>query len=69
MLNAHGGDLNGFFLIRGDSGKLAEVVASEEWVKHQTRAVLHLEGSGAVLGVTGDAINERMQLWTSLLPS
>ncbi|MBK5294768.1 MAG: hypothetical protein JJE04_24205 [Acidobacteriia bacterium] len=69
LLNAHGGDMNGFFLIRGESGKLGELVASTEWVRHQTRAALHLETAGAVLGVTGEAITERMKLWTSLLPT
>jgi hypothetical protein len=69
FLNAHGGDMNGFFLIKGVGAKLADLIASDEWVKHMTRAVLHLEGAGAVLGVTGDAIEPRMKLWTSLLPS
>lgn len=69
FLNSHGGDLNGFFLIRGESGKLSELVASADWVTHLTRATLHLEGSGAVLGVTGEAVTQRMQLWTSLLPA
>ena len=69
LLNAHGGDMNGFFLIRGESGKLGELVASADWVTHMTRALLHLEGSGAVPGVTGEAVTERVKLWTSLLPA
>lgn len=69
FLNPHGGDLNGFFLIRGDRGKLAELVQSADWTTHMTRASLHLDGSGAVPGVTGEAVHERMKLWTSLLPS
>lgn len=69
LLDAHGGDMNGFFLIRGESGKLGELVATADWVTHMTRAGLHLEGSGAVLGVTGEAVTERMKLWTSLLPA
>ena len=69
FLDAHGGDMNGFFLIRGESGKLGELVASADWVTHMTRAMLHLEGSGAVPGVTGEAVTERMKLWTSLLPA
>jgi len=69
FLNPHGGDLNGFFLIRGESGKLGELVASTDWVKHVTRGALHLEGSGAVLGVTGEAVMERMKLWTSMIPA
>ena len=69
FLNAHGGDMNGFFLIRGESGKLSELVGSTDWVTHMVRAALHLEGPGAVLGVTGEAIAERMNLWTSLIPT
>jgi hypothetical protein len=69
LLNSHGGDLNGFFLIRGESAGLDALVASPEWETHMTRAVLHLEGAGVVRGVTGDLIAERMQLWTGMLPA
>ena len=68
FLNPHGGDMNGFFLIRGDSGKLDSVMGSDDWVKHMTRANMHLEGSGAVRGVTGDLVAKRMELWRSLIP-
>jgi len=44
------------------------VVASDDWVMHMTRASIHLDGSGAVRGVTGDELMGRMDLWTSLLP-
>jgi hypothetical protein len=68
FLDAHGGDMNGGFLIRGEPGKLDAVMGSSEWVTHMTRAALHLQGSGAVRAVTGAAVNERMALWTGLLP-
>ena len=68
LLDPHGGDMNGFFLIRGESEKIRELAASTEWLTHMTRAVLHLEGAGAVLGVTGEAVMERMKLWTNLIP-
>jgi hypothetical protein len=68
FLNPHGGDLNGFFAIRGDNGQLDGLLASDAWVAHMTRGTMHLEGSGAVRGVTGDRVMERMQLWTSLIP-
>jgi hypothetical protein len=67
FLNSHGGDLNGFFLIRGEPDNLAHLMMTEEWMTHMTRASLHLEGSGAVMGATGDAVMQRMQLWTSIL--
>ena len=65
----HGGDLNGFFLIKGDSAKLDALVSTTEWITHITRAALHLDGSGVVRGVTGDEIMGRMALWTSVIPS
>jgi len=68
LLDSHGGDLNGFFLIRGDAGKLDAMVASEAWQLHMTRATVHLLGSGAVRGVTGAEIAPRMARWGSLLP-
>jgi hypothetical protein len=68
FLNPHGGDMNGFFLIRGDSAKLDALMASDDWVRHMTRASLHLESSGAVRGVTGDLVMKRMDLWTGLIP-
>lgn len=63
FLDSHGGDLNGFFLIRGDGDSLNALVSSGEWTEHMTRAALHLEGSGAVRGVTGEAVTERMAIW------
>jgi len=69
FLDAHGGDLNGFFLIKGDSTKLDVLVGTTEWITHITRAELHLDGSGVVRGITGDEIMGRMALWTSLIPS
>jgi hypothetical protein len=69
FLDPHGGDMNGFFLIRGESAKLDALMASDEWVTHMTRGLLHLEGSGAVRGVAGEMVMARMALWTQLLPA
>lgn len=69
FLNAHGGDLNGFFLIRADSAKLDALMSSPEWETHMMRAALHLQGSGAVRGVSGALVNERMELWTKSIPA
>jgi hypothetical protein len=67
LLDPHGGDLNGFFLIQGDSSALDSLISSEDWIRHMTRASLHLDGPGVVRGVTGDPLTERMDLWTGLL--
>jgi hypothetical protein len=69
FLNSHGGDMNGFFLLKGDSGKLDALVSSDEWVKYMVRGDLHLQGPGTIRGVTGDLLMERMGLWTSTIPA
>lgn len=69
FLDPHGGDMNGFFLLRGESGKLHELAASADWLTWQMRGILHLQGFGAVFAATGDAVMERMRVWTSRLPS
>lgn len=68
LLNAHGGDLNGFTLIRGDIIKLQEVQRSEEWIMLMTRAGLVMDGGGLITGVTGDNVMQQMGRWASLLP-
>jgi hypothetical protein len=69
FLSTHGGDMNGFFLIRGDSAKLDEIVSTTEWVGHMIRADMHLEGSGAVRGHTGDLIQEIFGIWSNTIPA
>ena len=68
FLDPHGGDMNGFFLIRGEPQKLDALAGSADWIAHMIRAGLHLQGHGAVRGVTGQAVMERMALWTKTLP-
>jgi len=67
FLEAHGGQMNGFFLLRGEGSKLAQLTASDEWLRHQTRALLHLENSMTVRGFTGAAVGQQMQQWTELI--
>ena len=69
FLNPHGGDLNGFFLIRGESNKLDALQSSEEWHTYVTRAGMLLEGLGAVRGATGELVMEWMNLWTKVIPT
>jgi hypothetical protein len=69
FLDPHGGDMNGFFLIRGEPAKLDALVGSSDWITHMTRTLLHLEGSGAVRGLTGELIAARMDLWSKTIPT
>ena len=69
LLNPHGGDLNGFVLIRGEASKLQDLSATEEWLANTTRSGVLLEGFGVVGGVTGDLLMEWMGRWSSLIPT
>jgi hypothetical protein len=68
FLHPHGGDLNGFFVIRGDPQRLGEIGASSEWNTQMIRASIHLEGLGVIRGLTGELVKERMTAWAGMLP-
>jgi len=67
LLSPHGGDLNGFFLIRGDAASLAATESSEEWMTYVTRGGQVLEGLGVVRGATGEMVMQWMDRWGRLL--
>lgn len=69
FLSPHGGDMNGFFLIRGQSNQLDSLLSTTEWVTHMTRAELHLESVGAVRGHTGEMVEEMFNVWSKLIPA
>ncbi|MFC2030117.1 hypothetical protein ACFLWA_05245 [Chloroflexota bacterium] len=67
LLSNHGGDLNGFILIHGDSAQLDAVASSDEWFGHVTHAGLILDGFGVIRGATGDVLMEWMARWGSFI--
>jgi hypothetical protein len=67
LLGAHGGDLNGFFLIRGNGEQITALRSSDEWLMHNVRAGHHLEGAGTIGGVTGDGVMAWMELYGTTL--
>jgi hypothetical protein len=60
FLQAHGGDLGGFVLVRGDRAKLDQMVASQEFNRLATRAQLTVENFGIVNCWLGDEIQQQM---------
>jgi len=68
FLSPHGGDLNGFLLIRGENAKLNDLIATEEWLTHQTQQQFLIDGLGVIRGTTGDKAMEFLKLWTNLIP-
>jgi hypothetical protein len=68
FLDPHGGDLNGFTVLRGERNKLSTMLNSDEWHTISAKAVITLEGFGAIHGVTGEGIQKRMGLYSSSIP-
>jgi len=61
FLEPHGGDLGGFFLLRGDRDKLAQIRSSDEISRLNMRASLVVENFGVVGAELGPRIAEQMQ--------
>jgi hypothetical protein len=64
LLEPHGGDLNGFVLIRGEIVKLREVVAEEGFQRILAKAELNVDGMGLILGMTGEALAQSMAMYS-----
>jgi hypothetical protein len=62
LLDAHGGELSGFFLLRGEQDKLARIRSSEEFERQTVRGQLIVEN----LGVVGAALGARLMSQMSL---
>jgi hypothetical protein len=55
-LEPHGGDLDGFLLIKGDPEKLARLRASDEFIAINTRAGMVVENFGVAGAFVGDGL-------------
>jgi len=63
FLSPHGGDLNGFFLIRGDAAKLTQLMASDEYLTIEQKASYLLDGHGVIGASFGEGITRRMAIY------
>lgn len=69
LLAAHGGDLNGFTLLYGNAGKLAEVREHKDFVQIIVEAEYYLEGFGIISGYTGEGLMDILTQWSKLIGS
>jgi hypothetical protein len=60
FLEAHGGDLNGFTLLRGDPDKLARIRTSDEFQRLTVRANLITDGFGVIGAILGEQVGTLM---------
>src|SRR5215470_15363067 len=60
VLDLHGGDLNGFMLIRGTAANLAELADSDAFRDLVVRADMTVRGIGVVTGKTGEGVQQQI---------
>src|ERR671925_2418572 len=67
LLDPHGGDLGGFFLIHGTSAQCAALLDDEEFRRASIDAGLIVENFGVVPAVSGEAVGPLMAMYTEAL--
>jgi hypothetical protein len=63
FLDPHGGDLAGFMLLRGSLAQMDALSDDDEFLRHMTRADLHVENLGVVRASLGERIGRAMAIY------
>jgi hypothetical protein len=63
LLMPHGGDLDGFALIRGSQSQLSALVEREDFQRLNVRSQMIVEGFGVVPAFIGEALGEQMAMF------
>ena len=69
ILTHHGGDLNGFILLKGDAKKLAAVREEATFIENSIEAGYCLDGFGIVSGYVGEGMKDTFSQWSKLIGS
>jgi hypothetical protein len=64
FLEPHGGDLEGFFLVRGDLEELNRIRGEDEFQRLAVRAQVVTQSFGVVGAITGERLNKHMAWFT-----
>ncbi|MGD9044990.1 MAG: hypothetical protein PVG06_14825 [Desulfobacterales bacterium] len=67
ILQAHGGDLNGFFLIRGDAKNLNEIRREDDFIDILIEAGYCIDGFGIITGFIGEELENVFNKWGKLV--
>lgn len=63
LLDPHGGDLGGFFMLHGSAQQCAALTQDEEFRRASTDAGLIVENFGVVPATTGEGIEREMAMY------
>ena len=69
ILTGHGGDLNGFIILRGDAKKLAEVREEDTFFEFTIEAGYCLDGFGIVPGFVAEGVTKTLSQWSKFIGS
>jgi hypothetical protein len=64
FLEPHGGDLDGFFLVRGDHEELNRIRGEDSFQRLATRAQVVVQNFGVIGAITGNRLNDHMAWFT-----
>jgi len=67
LLSAHGGDLNGFFLLKSDAKKLAEIREDDDFIGIAIEAGYCLDGFGTSMGYIGEGLSDVFSRWSIII--
>ncbi len=65
LLTAHGGDLAGFVLIRGERSRLDALRATEEFARYTLRASLIVDNLGVVDAAIGESLTSGLATYAA----
>jgi hypothetical protein len=64
LLDPHGGDLGGFFMVQGSEAQCAALPNDEEFRRATIDASLIVENFGVVPAVTGEGVGREMAMYS-----
>jgi len=67
ILTAHGGDLNGFFLVRGDGKNLDEIRREDDFINIVIQAGYCLDDFGVISGFIGEGLEAVFNNWSKMV--
>lgn len=67
LLDPHGGDLGGFFIVNGSEAQCAALTNDDEFRRASLDATLVVDGFGVVPALTGEAVGREMGLYVEAI--
>jgi len=64
FLQPHGGDVEGFFIMRGDRDELNKIRGEDDFQRYSVRAQAVVQHFGVIEAITGEQLNKHMAWFT-----